>query len=77
MSKVLKEEIVMYIDYNERTKRLRNPGRIVDFRVQKGKVAHGKEVVAISVAASIVRFVELARGKNACMFASVVGDVVA
>ena len=36
-----------------------------------------KEVAAIFVAASMLWLVGSARGKNACMFASVVGDVVA
>ena len=44
----------MYSDYNESTRRFRNPGRIEDFYVQQGKVAHGKEVAAISMATSMV-----------------------
>jgi hypothetical protein len=54
-------------------------GRIVDFDRghQQGKFYREKEVVAIYVAASLLRLVGSARGKNACMFASVVGDVVA
>jgi hypothetical protein len=74
---VLREKIVMYSDYNERTRRFKNPGRIEDLWIQQGKFAHGKEVVAISVAASMLWLVGSARGKNACMFASVFGDVVA
>jgi hypothetical protein len=35
---VLREEIVMYSDYNESTRRFRNPGRIEDFWDQQGKV---------------------------------------
>jgi hypothetical protein len=69
---VLRVEIVMYSDYNESTRRFRNIGRIEDSWVQQGKVSHGKEVVAISVAASMLWPVGSARGKNACMFASVV-----
>ena len=77
MLKVLREELVMYNDCNERTRRLRNPGRIEDFWDQQGKVAHGKEVVVIYVVGSMLQLVESARGKNVCMFSSVVGDVVA
>jgi hypothetical protein len=77
MSKVLRTEIVMYSDYNESTRIFRNLGRIEDFWVQQGKFAHEKEVVAISVAASMLWLVGSAKGKNACMFSSVVGDVVA
>ena len=47
---MLEEEIVMCSDYNESTRRLRNPGRIEDFWDQQGKFAHGKEVVEIVVA---------------------------
>jgi hypothetical protein len=36
-----------------------------------------KEVATIFVAAGILWLVGSTRGKNACMFASVVGDVVA
>ena len=36
-----------------------------------------KEVVAIYVATSMLRLVKSTRGNNVCMFASVVGDVVA
>ena len=67
----------MYSDYNGRTRRFRNLGRIVDFWDQQGKFAHGKEVAAISMATSMLQLVESTRGKNACMFASVVGDFVA
>jgi hypothetical protein len=45
--------------------------------INKEKFYREKEVVAISVAASMLWLVGSARGKNACMFASVVGDVVA
>jgi hypothetical protein len=61
---VLREEIVMYSDHNESTRRFSNPRRIEDFWVQQGKVLHGKEVVAICVAASMLWLVGLARGKN-------------
>ena len=64
-------------DYNESTRRLRNLGRIEYVCIQQGKFAHGKEVVAIFVAASMLWLVGSARGKNACMFSSVVSDVVA
>ena len=67
----------MYNDYNESTRRLGNLGRIEYFWDPQGKVAQGKEVVAISMATSMLWLVGSARGKNACMFASVVGDVVA
>ena len=36
-----------------------------------------KEVATIYVAASMLWLVGLAKGKNACMFASVISDVVA
>jgi hypothetical protein len=39
---VLRTKIVMYNDYNESTRRFKNPGRIEDFWDQQGKVAHGK-----------------------------------
>jgi hypothetical protein len=43
---VLREEIVMYSDYNESTRRFRNPGRIEDFWDQQGKVLHmGKKLL--------------------------------
>jgi hypothetical protein len=74
---VLRAEIVMYSGYNKSTRRFRNPGRIVDFWDQQGKFAHGKEVAAISMAANMLWLVGSTRGKNACMFASFVGDVVA
>jgi hypothetical protein len=32
----------MYSDYNESTRRFRNPGRIEDFWDQQGKVVHGE-----------------------------------
>ena len=67
----------MYSDHSESTRRFRNPGRIEDFWIQQGKVEHGKKVAAIFVATSLLRLVGSARGKNACMFASVVGDVIA
>jgi hypothetical protein len=35
---VLREEIVMYSDYNESTRRFRNPGRIEYFWDQQEKV---------------------------------------
>jgi hypothetical protein len=35
---VLREEIIMYSDYSESTRRFRNPGRIEDFWDQQGKV---------------------------------------
>jgi hypothetical protein len=71
---VLRTKIVMYSDYNESTRRFKNLGRIEDFWDQEGKFSHGKEVVAISVAACY-GLIGLARGKNACMFATVVDDV--
>jgi hypothetical protein len=43
--------------------------------INKKKFYREKEVVAIYVAASMLWLVGSARGKNACMFASVVGDV--
>jgi len=53
-SKVIREEIFMYSDYNESIRRFRNLKRIEEFWVQQGKFANGKEVVAISVAASML-----------------------
>ena len=47
---MIREEIVMYSDYNESIRRFRNLGRIEDFWIQQGEVAHGKEVVEIVVA---------------------------
>jgi hypothetical protein len=55
---VLRTKIVMYSDYNESTRRFRNPGRIEDFWDQQGKVAHGKEVVEIVVATVELGLVE-------------------
>jgi hypothetical protein len=43
--------------------------------INKKKFYREKEVAAISVAASMLWLVGSARGNNACMFASVVGDV--
>jgi hypothetical protein len=74
---VLREEIVMYSDYNESTRRFRNREELKTSGINKEKLHMEKEVVAISVAASMLWLVGSARGKNACMFASVVGDVVA
>ena len=65
----------MHNDHSGNTRRFRNPIRIEDFSVQQGKFAHGKEVVAISVATRMLWLVGSSRGKNACMFASFVGDV--
>jgi hypothetical protein len=45
--------------------------------ISKKKFYREKEVAAISVAASMLCLVGSDRGKNSCMFASVVGDVVA
>ena len=45
--------------------------------IRKKNSYREKEVAAIFVATSMLRFVGSARGKNDCMFASVVGDVVA
>ena len=45
--------------------------------INKKKFYREKEVAAIFVAVSMLWFVGLARGKNVCMLASVVGDVVA
>jgi hypothetical protein len=45
---------IMHSDHSESTRRFRNPGRIEDFWVQQGKVSHEKEVVAFSVAASML-----------------------
>jgi hypothetical protein len=44
----------MHSDHSESTRRFRNLGRIVDFWDQQGKVSHGKEVVVIFVAASMI-----------------------
>jgi hypothetical protein len=72
---VLRVRIIMHSDQSESTRRFRNLGRIEDFWDQQGKVAHGKEVAAIFVASSMLWLGGSARGKNACMFASFVGDV--
>ena len=77
MSKVLKARIIMHSDHSGSTRRSRNRGRIEDFWVQQGKVAHGKEVFEIFMAMGMLWLIGSARGKNACMFASVFGDVVA
>ena len=47
------------------------------FVINKENFYREKEVAAISVAASLLWLIESATGKNACMFASVVGEVVA
>ena len=47
------------------------------YGINKEKFYREKEVVAISVASSMLWLVVSTRGKNAYMFASVVGDVVA
>jgi hypothetical protein len=68
----------MYNDYNESTRRFRNLGRIVDFWDQQGKVLQGERSCCNfwwqQVCYGLLGQPE---GKNACMFASVVGDVVA
>jgi hypothetical protein len=74
---VLRTGIIMHSDHSGSTRRFRNSGRVEDLWGQQVKFAHRKEVVAISVVASMLWLVGSARGKNACMFASVVGDVVA
>jgi hypothetical protein len=78
VSKVIREEIVMYSDYNERIRRLRNPRRIEDLWVQQGKFTQGKEVVAISMIASMITACLGQREERmlTCL-QSVVGDVVA
>jgi hypothetical protein len=55
---VLRSEIIMHNDHSGSTRRFRNPGRIEDFWDQQGKVAHGKEVVEIVVAAVELGLVE-------------------
>jgi hypothetical protein len=45
--------------------------------INKENLYMEKEVVAISVAASMLWLVGTTKGKNSCMFASVVDDVVA
>jgi hypothetical protein len=73
---VLKARIIMHSDHSGSKRRSRNPGRIVDFWDRKEKFYREKEVATISMAASMLRLLGSARGKNACVFASVVGDVV-
>ena len=46
-------------------------------KINKEKFYREKEIAAISVAASMLWLVGIAKEKNACMFASVVDDVVA
>ena len=65
----------MHSDYNESTRRFRNPRRIEDFWDQQGKFAHGKEVAAIFVAASMLWLDWVSQRKECLMFASVVDDV--
>ena len=45
--------------------------------INKEKFYREKEVTTIYVVASMLWFVGTAKGKNVCMFASVVGNVVA
>jgi hypothetical protein len=47
------------------------------FGINKKKIYREKEVATIFVAASMLWLVGSTRGKNACMFESVVDDVVA